>query len=71
MTGMLAGLIAKRAELAVQIETAQDELRELRVALNSLDAAIKVFDPAYGREAEARADSFPEARCVDFPCGSY
>ena len=43
---VLAGLIAKRAELAGQVENAQDTLRELVIALNHVDAAIHIFDPS-------------------------
>lgn len=41
----ISGLIDKRAELAGKIETAQTELRNLVIALDSLDATIRLFDP--------------------------
>ena len=40
---VLTGLIAKRAEVAGQIEHAQDKLRELVIALDHIDAAIHIF----------------------------
>jgi hypothetical protein len=42
---VLSGLIAKRAELAGRIETAQSELRRLVIDLDSLDATIRLFAP--------------------------
>lgn len=42
---VLSGLIAKRAELSGQIETMQREIRALVVALDHIDAAIRLFDP--------------------------
>jgi hypothetical protein len=42
---VLTGLIAKRAELAGQIEHAQDKLRQLAIDLDHIDAAIHIFDP--------------------------
>jgi hypothetical protein len=43
---VLSGLLAKRAELAGQIEFAQTELRQMMIDLDSLDATIRLFDPA-------------------------
>lgn len=43
---VLSGLIAKRAELAGQIEFVQTQLRQLIIDLDSLDATIRLFDPA-------------------------
>src|SRR3990172_4521142 len=42
---VLTGLIAKRAELAGQIEHTQDKLRQLVIDLDHIDAAIHIFDP--------------------------
>lgn len=42
---VLSGLIAKRAELAGQIETMQRDMRELVAAIGHVDAAIRLFDP--------------------------
>jgi hypothetical protein len=42
---VLSGLIAKRAELAGQIEMMQREMRQLVAALDHVDATIRVFDP--------------------------
>lgn len=42
---VLSGLIAKRAELAGQIETMQREIRQLVLAVDHVDAAIRLFDP--------------------------
>jgi hypothetical protein len=42
---VLSGLIAKRAELAGQIETLQRQIRDLVVALGHVDASIRLFDP--------------------------
>ena len=42
---VLSGLIAKRAELAGQIEAMQRDMRELVATIGHIDAAIRVFDP--------------------------
>lgn len=42
---VLAGLTKKRAEIAGQIEHAQQALRKLVTDLDSIDAAIRLFDP--------------------------
>ena len=42
---VLSGLMAKRAELAGQIESMQRELRELVATIGHIDASIRVFDP--------------------------
>jgi len=38
-------LIAKRAELAGEIEHTQDQLRQLVIDLDHIDASIHIFDP--------------------------
>jgi hypothetical protein len=43
----LAGLVTKRAEISGRIEGIQIELRELMIALDALDATIRLFDPNY------------------------
>lgn len=47
MPHVLSGLIAKRAELAGEIEASEARLHELRTALDHLDATIRLFDPAF------------------------
>lgn len=47
----LSGLIAKRAEIAGQIAATREELRKLIVALDHIDAAIRLFDPGYDVES--------------------
>lgn len=42
---VLTGLIAKRAEIAGKIEHLQDELRQLVIDLDNVDATIHIFDP--------------------------
>ena len=42
---VLSALIAKRAELAGQIEMMQRELRDLIATIGHIDASIRVFDP--------------------------
>jgi hypothetical protein len=42
---VLSGLIAKRAELAGQIEMKQREVRELVATIGHVDATIRAFDP--------------------------
>lgn len=42
---VLGGLSRKRAEIAGQIEHTQDALRKLVIDLDSIDAAIRLFDP--------------------------
>src|SRR5258705_5477985 len=43
---VLTGLIAKRSEIAGQIEHTQDKLRQLVIDLDHIDAAIHIFDPS-------------------------
>ena len=43
---VITGLIAKRAELAGKIEHLQDELRQLVIDLDNVDATIHIFDPS-------------------------
>ena len=43
---VLTGLIAKRAEIAGQIEHTQDKLRQLVIDLDHIDASIHIFDPS-------------------------
>jgi hypothetical protein len=47
----LAGLVAKRAEITGRIEALQVELRELSLALESLDNTIRLFDANYPVES--------------------
>jgi hypothetical protein len=42
---VLGGLVRKRAEIAGQIEHTQAALRKLVMGLDSIDAAIRLFDP--------------------------
>lgn len=42
---VLSGLIRKRSEIAGKIEHTQAALRQLVADLDSIDAAIKLFDP--------------------------
>lgn len=42
---VLSGLIRKRAELAGQLEHAQNQVRKLIIDLDNIDAAIWIFDP--------------------------
>jgi hypothetical protein len=46
----LAGLVAKRSEVAGRIEQLQTEMRELILALEHVDATIRLFDPEYAVE---------------------
>lgn len=46
----LAGLVSKRAEIAGRIEQLQIEMRELILALEHVDATIRLFDPDYAVE---------------------
>ena len=43
----LAGLVKKRAEIAGEVEHLQATLCELLIALDNLDATIRLFDPNY------------------------
>lgn len=43
---VLTGLIAKRREIAGQIEHLQDKLRQAVIDLDHVDAAIHIFDPS-------------------------
>ena len=42
---VLSGLMAKRAELSGQIEMLQKQMRETVLAIDHIDAAIRLFDP--------------------------
>jgi hypothetical protein len=42
----ISGLVAKRAEIAGQIEHTQDALRQLVIDLDHIDSAIHIFDPS-------------------------
>lgn len=55
---VLTGLIAKRAEIAGQIEHTQDKLRQLVIDLDHIDAAIHIFDPSIELE-EIKARPVP------------
>src|SRR2546421_13058427 len=48
---VLTGLMAKRAEVAGRIEHAQDQLRQLVIDLDHIDASIHIFDPSIELEA--------------------
>ena len=43
---VLTGLMAKRAEIAGKIEHLQDQLRQLVIDLDHIDASIHIFDPS-------------------------
>ena len=55
---VLTGLIAKRFEIAGQIEHTQDKLRQLVIDLDHIDAAIHIFDPSIELE-EIKARPVP------------
>jgi hypothetical protein len=46
----LSGLVAKRSEIAGRIEQLQTEMRESILALEHVDATIRLFDPNYAIE---------------------
>src|SRR5258707_348425 len=48
---VVTGLVAKRAELAGQIEHAQTVLRQLIIDLDNLDATLRLFVPDIDLEA--------------------
>lgn len=43
----VAGLVAKRSEIAGKIDALREELRKAIVDLDHIDAAIRLFDPTY------------------------
>jgi hypothetical protein len=47
----ISGLIRKRAELAGQLEAAQNTVRRLIIDLDNIDAAIHIFNPDIVLEA--------------------
>lgn len=55
---VLTGLVAKRAEIAGQIEHVQTNLRQLIIDLDNLDATIRIFRPDIDLE-EIRPKPFP------------
>jgi hypothetical protein len=42
---VLTGLIAKRSEIAGQVEHVQTQLRQLIIDLDNLDATLRIFRP--------------------------
>lgn len=44
---VISGLAAKRSELGRQLAERQEEVRQLYTAIESIDNAIKLFDPGY------------------------
>jgi hypothetical protein len=48
---VLTGLMAKRAEIAGKIEHLQDQLRQLVIDLDHIDASIHIFDPSIELQA--------------------
>ncbi len=44
---VVSGLVAKRAEVAGQIVSCQDEIKQLQGALAHLDSTIKLFEPDF------------------------
>jgi hypothetical protein len=55
---VLTGLIAKRSEIAGQVDHVQTQLRQLIIDLDNLDAAIRIFSPDIDLE-EIRPKPFP------------
>ncbi|MEJ0074038.1 MAG: hypothetical protein WDO17_01090 [Alphaproteobacteria bacterium] len=55
---VLTGLVAKRSEIAGQIEHVQTTLRQLIIDLDNLDATIRIFRPDIDLE-EIRPKPFP------------
>ena len=52
---VMSALVSKRGELAGQIEYHQSEIKQIRSDMESMDKAIKVFDPDYDlRKIKAR-----------------
>jgi len=46
-SNVLSGLVAKRGELAGEVEHYRRELQRLAEALGHVDATIRLFDPSY------------------------
>jgi hypothetical protein len=62
MSHTLAGLVAKRAEIAGEISQTRAKLRQLIINLDHVDAAIRIFDPEFdvdGIKPKAPAALFP------------
>jgi len=55
---VLTGLVAKRSEIAGQIDHVQTTLRQLIIDLDNLDATIRIFRPDIDLE-EIRPKPFP------------
>ncbi len=45
MEHVLSGLLAKRAEIAGQVEALQDQLRQTLIDMDHVDCTILLFDP--------------------------
>ena len=46
-THVMSALVSKRGELAGQIDYHQNEIKQIKSSMATMDAAIKVFDPDY------------------------
>lgn len=44
---VISGLVAKRSELAGQIDYHQKTIKQIKVDMSAIDSAIKVFSPDY------------------------
>lgn len=60
----LAGLVAKRAEIAGQVSHARAAVRQLIIDLDHIDAAIRLFDPDYDVEGIRQKLPTPAHRAV-------
>lgn len=66
---VVSGLVAKRGELAGEVEHHRRELQRLTEALGHVDAAIRLFDPSYehsairAREPSHRTQRFGPGEC--------
>lgn len=67
---VVSGLVAKRSELSGQIEYCMQEIKRMAADLRHLDAAIKLFDPAYDlrtirvRQHRKRNVYFKQGECA-------
>lgn len=55
-SSVISGLVTKRSELGRELAQRQEEVRQLYTAIESIDNAIKLFDPDYDlKELKAKA----------------
>ena len=64
---VIAGVIAKRADLAGQVAHAEGEMRKLKTALEHVDATIVLFVPSIKRAGTSAAAGCRNIASAELP----